>query len=214
LTIRVGSAPPHEPRPGSTMQILRWDGNRDGLGGLRIHPRSDGDRLRLHTGGGVRFAVADPPYIGQAQRHYKCPEIDHNLLVHRLVNFYPDGWVLCLSSPTLKGILNLCPDDVRVGAWVKPFASFKPGVNPAYAWEPVIWRGGRKRDRTVLTVRDWVSASITLKKGLAGAKPPKFCDWVFDLLGATDEDEIDDLFPGTGVVTARWKARQGKLALA
>jgi hypothetical protein len=41
-----------------------------------------------------------------------------------------------------------------------------------------------------------------------------FCDWVFDLLGATDEDELDDLFPGTGVVTARWKARQGKLALA
>src|SRR6266550_2819991 len=154
----------------------------------------------------MRFAFADPPYIGQAQRHYGCPEIDHAALVQWLVTDYPDGWVLCLSSPTLFQIAHLIGvasteawRDCRVGAWVKPFASFKPGVNPAYAWEPVIWRGGRKRERTEDTVRDWVSASITLKKGLAGAKPPKFCDWVFDLLGATDEDELDNLFPGTGV---------------
>ena len=161
----------------------------------------------------MRFAFADPPYIGQARKHYRCPEVDHPALIRTLYHDYPDGWVLCLSSPTLQQILSMCPSDVRVGAWVKPFASFKPGVNPAYAWEPVIWRGGRKRTREEPTVRDWVSVGITLRKGLAGAKPPKFCDWVFDLLGATDEDEIDDLFPGTGVVTARWKARQGKLAL-
>jgi hypothetical protein len=160
----------------------------------------------------VRFAFADPPYIGQAQKHYGCPEVNHPALIERLVADYPDGWVLCLSSPTLREILDLCPGDVRVGAWVKPFASFKPGVNPAYAWEPVIWRGGRKRDRTEDTVRDWVSANITLKKGLSGAKPPAFCDWVFDLLGATDDDTLDDLFPrGTGVVTARWNARQYEL---
>ena len=169
----------------------------------------------------MRFAFADPPYIGQAQRHYGCPEVDHRALIERLVTEYSDGWALCLSSPTLFQVAHLIGtvsteawEDCRIGAWVKPFASFKPNVNPAYAWEPVIWRGGLKRDRTADTVRDWVSANITLKKGLAGAKPPKFCDWVFDLLGATDEDEIDDLFPGTGVVTARWKARQGKLALA
>jgi hypothetical protein len=85
----------------------------------------------------------------------------------------------------------------------------------AHEWqqmEPVIWRGGRKRDRTEDTVRDWVSANITLKKGLSGAKPPAFCDWVFDLLGATDDDTLDDLFPGTGVVTARWNARQYDLS--
>jgi hypothetical protein len=154
----------------------------------------------------MRFAYADPPYIGQARKHYHNEEVDHTLLVTRLVADYPDGWALSLSSPSLRQILDLCPLDVRIGAWVKPFASFKRGVNPAYAWEPVIWRGGRKRDRTEPTARDWVSANITLKKGLAGAKPPAFCRWVFDLLGARSGDEMDDLFPGTGIVGVEWRA--------
>lgn len=187
----------------------------------------------------VRFAFADPPYIGQAMKHYGCPEVEHGALVQRLVADYPDGWVLCLSSPTLFQIGDLLSpaafehfrsvthsveyrcaladtyrDECRIGAWVKPFASFKPGVNPAYAWEPVIFRGGRKRDRTEPTVRDWVSASITLKKGLSGAKPPAFCDWVMDLMGTQEGDEWDDLFPGTGVFGARWKARQLSLGVS
>lgn len=162
----------------------------------------------------MKFAFADPPYIGQARKHYRCAEVDHAVLVERLVNDYPDGWVLCLSSPTLREILNLCPADVRIGAWVKPFASFKPGVNPAYAWEPVIYRGGRKRDRIEATVRDWHSANITMQKGLAGAKPPSFCDWVVDLLGSRKGDDWDDLFPGTGIFMRRWNARRHSLEVA
>ena len=154
----------------------------------------------------LKFAYADPPYIGQSKKHYGREEVDHVALVNRLVEEFPDGWALSLSSPTLRQILNMCPDDVRVGAWVKPFASFKPGVNPAYTWEPVIFRGGRKRDRTQPTVRDFVSANIMLKKGLSGAKPPVFCRWVFDLLGMQPGDELHDLFPGTGIVTETWAA--------
>ena len=37
----------------------------------------------------------------------------------------------------------MCPAGVRVGAWVKTFCAFKKGVRPAYAWEPVIFTGGR-----------------------------------------------------------------------
>ena len=132
--------------------------------------------------GAMRFAYADPPYIGQARKHYASEEVDHRVLIERLVEEFPDGWALSLSSPTLLQVLSMCPSDVRVGAWVKPFASFKPNVNPAYAWEPVIFRGGRKRDRTQPTVRDWVSANIMLKKGLSGAKSPAFCRWLFGLL--------------------------------
>jgi len=113
---------------------------------------------------------------------------------------------LCLSSPTLKYILSLCPADVRVAAWVKPFASFKPGVNPAYAWEPVIFHGERKgRSRDVPTVRDWIAEPITLKKGLAGAKPPDFCYWLFALLGLEAGDTLNDLYPGTGVIGQCWE---------
>src|SRR5690606_37898979 len=90
-----------------------------------------------------------------------------------------------------------------------PFASFKPGVNPAFAWEPVLFRGSRKRDRDEDTVRDWCSANIALKKGLSGAKPIGFCNWIIDLLGARPgEDTLDEIFPGTGVLTRVWRARE------
>jgi hypothetical protein len=156
----------------------------------------------------MRVAYADPPYIGMARRHYGdealCAEVDHGDLIRQLVTF--DAWALSLSSPTLKQILALCPDGVRVGAWVKPFASFKPNVNPAYAWEPVIFSGGRKRGRNVPTVRDWCSVPITIKRGLAGVKPDEFSWWIFDLLGMEPEDEFFDLFPGSGAVSAAWDA--------
>ena len=144
------------------------------------------------------FAYADPPYVGQAKRHYGEDEINHEALIKKLVIEYPDGWALSCSSPSLRMLLPLCPTNVRVMAWVKPFAIFKPGVGVAYAWEPVIVRGGRKRLRTQPTVRDWVSANITLKKGLVGAKPEAFCRWLLDVLNFDpQEDEIVDLFPGT-----------------
>lgn len=145
----------------------------------------------------MRFGYADPPYVGQAHRYKEKTEVDHVHLIEHLVRKFQDGWLLCCSSPSLRYLLPLCPADVRVGAWVKPFAVFKPNVNPAYAWEPVIWRGGRRGDRTRPTVRDWVSANITLKKGLCGAKPPAFNAWVLDLLGYEDGDELVDLYPGT-----------------
>lgn len=155
----------------------------------------------------MRFAYADPPYIGQAKIYRAHPdyagEVDHAELVARLVRDYPDGWALSCSSPTLREILPLCPDDVRVMAWVKPFASFKPNVNPAYTWEPVIVRS-RNLGRDVRTVRDFVSANITLQKGLTGAKPEAFCFWLFEVFGAEPGDALDDLYPGTGAVAAAW----------
>lgn len=151
----------------------------------------------------MKFAYADPPYIGQAKRRYShdplCAEVDHEKLIAQLEEY--DGWALSLSSPTLKQILAMCPDDVRVAAWVKPFCAFKPNVNPAYAWEPVIWKSSRKRTREQLTVRDWVAESITLQRGLTGAKPDDFCYWLFELLNIQDGDTFDDLFPGTRAVS-------------
>lgn len=152
----------------------------------------------------MKIAYADPPYIGQARKHYGketiCKEVNHSVLVGFLCENF-DSWALSLSTPSLQQIIALCPPDVRVGAWVKPFCSFKPGVNPAYAWEPIIYWHPRKKDRYQPTIRDFVSANITLKKGLSGAKPPAFCYWLFDLLGVQEEDEFTDIFPGTGIVS-------------
>jgi len=149
----------------------------------------------------MRVAYADPPYIGQAKRHYGREEVDHNKLIERLETY--DAWALSASSPSLHQIIPMCLSDVRIAAWVKPFASFKPGVNPAYAWEPVLFKGpGGGKD--VDTVRDWVSCNITMRKGLSGAKPRGFCFWLFNLLGLELGDEFNDLFPGTGIVTECW----------
>lgn len=155
----------------------------------------------------MRFAYADPPYIGCADLYPEKQEVDHNELIKRMCAEF-DGWALSCSSPSLKTILGYptCPDDVRIGSWVKPFASFKPNVNPAFAWEPVIFWHGRNLGRDVPTVRDWISENITLEKGMIGAKPPKFCYWLFEFLGMKPEDEFYDLFPGTGIVMQCWQS--------
>ena len=160
----------------------------------------------------MKFAYADPPYLGLGRlytdRHPEALIWDdpatHRVLIERLCAEYADGWALSLHTPSLQAILSMCPTDVRIGSWVKPFCSFKPGVPVAYAWEPVIFRGGRKRGADTPTVRDWVACSITLRRGFTGAKPRGFCRWVFDILGADPADEFDDLFPGSGAVSAAW----------
>jgi hypothetical protein len=165
----------------------------------------------------VRVAYADPPYPGQAAKHYRdhpdyAGEVDHAALLLRLAKEY-EHWALSTASSTLLYILRLpeCPVDVRIGAWVKPFCAFKANVNPAYAWEPVLFSGGRKRGRTDATVRDWVSAPITLQRGVAGAKPDAFCFWLFDLMGMQPGDDLVDLFPGSGAVGAAWQKWQRQL---
>lgn len=159
----------------------------------------------------MRFAYADPPYLGCAAKlygdaTYDAPEA-HGALIARLCEEYPDGWALSCHTPSLSVLLPMCPEGVRVAAWVKPFAVFKPNVHPAYAWEPVLFMGGRKRTRKDLTPRDWHSENITMKKGLPGAKPPGFSCWLLDLLNVRADmgDTIDDLFPGTGSVLAAWQ---------
>jgi hypothetical protein len=167
----------------------------------------------------MRFAYADPPYLGCASYyghlHPEAADYDrietHRQLIADLGRF--DGWALSLHTPSLKHLLPLCPATARVMAWVKPFASFKPSVRVAYAWEPVIVHGGRRRPRTSPTVRDWVAASITLKRGFVGAKPETFAYWLFEVLGAEPGDEFTDLFPGSGAVSRAWDAwrAQGSL---
>lgn len=48
------------------------------------------------------------------------------------------------------------------------------------------------------SVRDFLVANITMKKGTHGAKPDLFNDWILDLLGYQAGDTLDDLYPGSG----------------
>jgi hypothetical protein len=47
-----------------------------------------------------------------------------------------------------------------------------------YAWEPVIWRGGRKETPVKPMIRDWHSGRIAMKKNFYGAKPLDFNTWI------------------------------------
>jgi hypothetical protein len=177
----------------------------------------------------MKLAYADPPYLGccklydhfhgEEARCWDDPDT-HRLLLARLVRDYPDGWALSASTPSLRTLLPWCPEDARVGAWVKTFCAFKRGVRPAYAWEPVIYRGGHNppwvahpppvKGGPQTTPKDFIAAPITLKKGLTGAKPAAFCDWVLDLLNVQDGDEVNDLYPGTGGMSERVLVRANR----
>lgn len=159
----------------------------------------------------MKFAYADPPYLGMGKRMYQRPEWDdpqaHASLIERMQSEYSDGWAMSCSSTSLRTILPLCPEDCRVAAWVKPFAAFRPNVKPAYAWEPVIFRGGRPTDRKCETWHDWNSENITMRRGFQGAKPPGFALWIVRLLNARVEkgDTITDLFHGSGAMLGVWR---------
>lgn len=154
----------------------------------------------------MRFAYADPPYLGCGAKLYAPfhpdaadwddPETHHELVTY-LVDEFPDGWAVSLHVPSLRLYLSLVPEDARVCAWVKPWHQIRP-TTVQYAWEPVLFRGGRKDGKRSPMVRDWLSACATRKRGLPGAKPEAFNRWVLDLLNYKEGDEIVDLFPGTG----------------
>ena len=68
-----------------------------------------------------------------------------------------------------------------------------------------------KGHRGVASVRDYIVANITMKKGTHGAKPDTFNDWILDLIGYQVGDTLDDLFPGTGGMgeaVKRWTPRE------
>lgn len=177
----------------------------------------------------LRLAYADPPYPGLSKRYYSghpdyAGEVDHADLIRRLSTY--DGWALSTSARALPDVLALCPPGVRVAAWVRGERPTR-SAGPLNAWEPVIYWGGRRimpadvspadttrrdRPRDVSSIEGrrvdaLVHGSrprLTDTNRVIGAKPARFCRWVFDLLGAEPQDSFDDLFAGSGGVARAW----------
>lgn len=153
-----------------------------------------------------RLAYADPPYPGLSRKYYGdhpdfAGEVDHEALVASLLDQY-DGWALSTSEEALRDVLPLCPPETRVAAWVKPNPADPRTRGPHKLWEPVLYMPARLRRPGV---RNWLSAKPARGGGsLMGRKSLPFCGWLFQLLGASPVDELDDLFPGTGIVSRAW----------
>ena len=160
----------------------------------------------------LSFAYADPPYLGCGQKLYGKHHPDAKLwdskqahidLLARLDRDF-DGWAYSCLPRDLEWVLPAAPG-ARIAAWVKPMCAWKPWQRIGQAWEPVVYRTPRTTVKTGeqhLRMRDYLTCSATIKRGLPGAKPDAFARWVLLLLGWKDGDELSDLFPGTGVVTA------------
>lgn len=172
----------------------------------------------------MKIGYADPPYFGcgalyadkHPDAHVWDDKFSHVQLVDRLLEEY-DGFVLHLSATPQSIALyaNLLDNKgVRWCSWVKQFAAFKRNVPVAYAWEPVIIKAARKPVVSKrLVMRDWIMCPITMKKGLTGAKPEAVCHWAFELAAAHPDDDLHDMFPGTGAVTEAWRTWRGKFTL-
>lgn len=161
----------------------------------------------------MRWAYADPPYPGLARYYADHPdfggEVDHAALVSSLEAGHFDAWSLSTSSKALSMVLSICFDygaDVRVGAW---FRGSRPGRShgPRQAWEPVIYRGGRRdpsREYSDDALVHHARPRLTDPGHVIGAKPAAFAFWLFDLMGALPGDELVDLYPGSGGITRAW----------
>lgn len=164
----------------------------------------------------MKFAYADPPYFKQGKRLYgDHPEAaiwdtkdGHLALVAKLLDEYPDGWALSCNPADLEWLLP-ATNGARVCVWAKTFHQIRPLCSVQYAWEPVILKGGRQIRNRKPMVRDWLPCARSMRKGLVGAKPDKFNQWVLDLLGHEHGDQLDDLFPGTNSMAKAIEARHG-----
>jgi hypothetical protein len=161
----------------------------------------------------VKFAYADPPYIGQAKRLYGdhpdyAGEVDHADLIGRLDRDF-DGWALSCSMKSLPALMRLCPEDVLTLSWHKPIAP-PMGDKRHYDWEPVILRGGRNPKTPTRTTLVCSPPQFTFREKppehVIGEKPREFCDWLFACAGLEPEDEFVDLFPGSGAVGRAWES--------
>lgn len=128
---------------------------------------------------------------------------EHIRLMSRLEETY-DGWALAASGKTL-GQIHEAVDDIgaRVGIWHVTNA-IPDGARVRNTWEALIYRvpNARRAVGTGHRIPDHLSAPHPMS-GFVGSKPPEWTRWVLAVLGYDPStDTVDDIFPGSGAVTA------------
>ncbi|GII98370.1 hypothetical protein CLV28_0695 [Sediminihabitans luteus] len=181
----------------------------------------------------MRLAIADPPYLGRAHRWYgvggrghgggrgRADEHDgarawdtparHQQLVTDLTAGF-DGWAIALPPSSLPTYLAVAPPAARVMVWHRTNA-VPSGQRVRAAWEAVLvlTPESRRAHGTGLPLDDVLTAPCP-RTGFTGAKPAVWTRWVLDALGHQSDDDVVDLFAGSGAVTAA--LNQGVLELA
>ena len=172
----------------------------------------------------ARLAYADPPYVGLAERYYGdhpdyAGEVDHLELLRALSGF--DGWALSCSSasvPLIGSMVTQLQLPARLAVWVR-HPPPHPTARIVTAYEGVWYvpaRLERSREdlRDVFAEKPGARPLPTVPSAVVGMKPTAMLSWVFELIGARPGDELADLFPGSGIVSAAWRAWSGDPARA
>ena len=173
----------------------------------------------------MTWVYADPPYPGKAHLYRDhadyAGEVDHGGLVQRLVDARAtglvDGWALSTSARSLPAVLELLNGleaDLIVAAWVKGAHPHGKPHGPAQAWEPVIVSGCRHGLWRPDALTHGAKARTTDPRRVIGAKPARFCGWLFELFGALPGDTLVDMFAGSGGVGRAWLEWSGAPAVA
>ena len=185
----------------------------------------------------LKLAIADPPYLGRANRWYgdgcgdgygigradSHPEArkwddpkSHTDLVHELNANY-DSWAIAMTVHSLSTYLSVINTDsrngIRVMSWIKP-ASVTSGSRVTNSWEPVIVKIAKERRgwTTGVHIKDYLSAA-PMRSGFIGAKPEAWTHWVLDAMGYVEGDQVTDIFSGSGAVTHALNSYRSRLPL-
>lgn len=167
-------------------------------GGPRVTSRS---RARRWYGDGPRGHSDSAP----ADFHPEAGEWDrperHRALLEQLVAEF-DGWAIA-TTPDGLGFYGPLPVGARIMAWHKPTA-MPGGQRLISRWEPVIvWIPPERRGRDAGERVSDVLVCNAPRASFVGAKPAAWTRWVLAALGYDPAvDEITDLFPGSGAVSA------------
>lgn len=170
----------------------------------------------------MKIAIADPPYFGRAHRWYGAgrghagghgradihlnasdwdlPET-HQSLVAELEREC-DGWAIAMAPDSLPLYLAVAPPAARVAVWARGNA-IPSGSRVRAVWEPVLIKIPPQRSPHGAgpAVDDVLTVGIDAG-GFAGRKPAAWTHWVLGMLGYRPaDDELVDLFPGSGAVT-------------
>lgn len=134
----------------------------------------------------------------------------HRQLLRTLHDNY-DGWAIATTPDAVAAVYPPLPRGSKIMVWHKTRA-VPTGLRIASSWEAVIIQtpADRRLNRGGIGQVPDVLRAAPPGDGFPGAKPPAWTRWVLDALGYEPElDTCEDLFPGSGAVTAA--LRQGVL---
>lgn len=174
----------------------------------------------------MRLAIADPPYLGRADRWYGNgvgyghgkgkpdfhpeaarwdePATHHELMCSLMDEF--DGFALAGNTESLPVYLVAAGNrfsqrgNVRIGSWHRPGA-VPSGSRILQSWEPVVFciPESRKGHGSGMSVSDVHTAPPV--RDFLGGKPASWTRWVLAVLGYDPAtDEVCDIFHGSGAV--------------